>query len=39
MDSRFSQIQSAKNYEDLISEMSNVAKQKAANLPEFEIWD
>lgn len=39
MDSRFSQIQSAKNYEVLISEMSNIAKQKAANLPEFEIWD
>lgn len=39
MDSRFSQIQSAKSYEVLITEMSTIAKQNAANTPAFEVWN
>jgi large-conductance mechanosensitive channel len=39
LDSRFSQIQSAKNYKALISEMSGTARQNGAYVPEFEIWD
>ena len=38
LDSRFSQIQSAKDYESIIFQMSNIAKQHGAIVPKFEVW-
>lgn len=39
LESRFGQVQSAKDYKAVISKMRNIAKQNSANLPEFEIWE
>jgi hypothetical protein len=38
LDSRFSQIQSAKDYESIIFQMSDITKQHNAKVPEFEVW-
>jgi hypothetical protein len=39
LDSRFAQVQSAKDYIAIISHMSTIAKHSDAMIPEFEVWE
>lgn len=38
LDSRFSQIQSANDFESIIVQLNDITKQHNAKVPEFEVW-